>query len=180
MAGYGKPEPDGSFMPMVTDSIGRMVLSPDLTIGTEANALDIRPLNEAWDMPSITVSNLAIRDLTGTRDNLTLFRQSFLEASESGQILALSSRNFLPTDIGAYRKNTFYVRNTSGLSISVTVTLQLAPINNDSYYVDDGSSFNLIGGNTVIFQPSKLMKYARIRVSAVLLANVTVYYFGQT
>lgn len=180
MVGYGKSEPDGLFAPVVTDSTGKMILSPDLTIEAEADALDIRHLNGIQDSSSVTVANLDIRDLAGTRDNLELFRQSFDTATESGVIVAASARNFLPRDISAYRGNTFYVRNTSALSVSVTVTLQIAPINDDNYYVNDGTSFNLIGGSTAIFQPSRLMKYARIRVSALLLANVTVYYFGRT
>lgn len=179
MAGYGKSEPDDSFIPIATDGGGRMILSPDLTIQAEANALDIRPLDWTRDSASITVSNLDIRDLTGTRDNLEVFSQSFAQASESA-IFSLSSRVFLPTDVSPYRKNTFYVRNSSALSVLVTVALQIAPINTESYYVADGSSFSLIGGSTVTFQPTRLMRYARILVTATLLANITVYYFGQT
>lgn len=180
MAGYGKSGADGSFTPVITDHAGRIILSNHLDIETESDALDIRSLNETQDSALITISNLDIREFAGTRDNLKLSGRSFAEATESGVIVALSSRNFLPRDISAYQKNTFYVRNTSGLSVSVTINLQIAPADIDSYYTNDGSSFNLIGGNTAMFQPSKLMKYARIRVSALLLANITVYYFGQT
>ncbi len=180
MAGYGHSEPNEAFTPVVTDNIGQMILSPDLTIAVEAEGLDIRNLEESRDSASITVSNLDIRNLSGIRDNLNLYDNSFVEASESGVIVALSTRNFLATDTSPYSKSTFYVRNNSALSVSVTVTLQIAPINSDNYYVNDGVSYSLIGGNTLIFQPSRLMRFARIRVSAILLANVTVYYFGQT
>ncbi len=180
MTGYGKSEQDDFFTSIVTDEAGRMILSNSLNIETQANALDIRSLDWLQDSATITTSDMDIRSLTGERDSLALAGQSFAEATESGTIVALSSRNFLPRDLSAYRQNTFYVRNTSALSVSVSINLQIAPINNDSYYVNDGSSYNLVGGSIAIFQPSQLMRYARIRVSALLLANVTVYYFGQT
>lgn len=70
--------------------------------------------------------------------------------------------------------------NTSGLSVSVNITLQIAPTNTDAFYVNDGSTFNLIGQSSAIFVPTRFMKYARINVFALALANVTVYYFYQT
>ncbi len=91
--------------------------------------------------------------------------------------MALGVRNFLPKDISRFASNYYSVVNVGG--VGVTVTLQIAPIDSDSRYVNDGSSFSLVAGGTQIFTPSKLMRYARIRVSAVLLGSVIVNYFGQ-
>ena len=179
MAGYGKSEQDGLLTGIVTDNAGRMILSNQINIDTQAHALDIRPLSGAQDSASMTASNVDIRTLTGERDHLGISSRFSAEAQESAVIVALGVRNFLPRDLSAYSENVYYVQNTSALSISVTINLQIAPVNNDSYYINDGSSYSLIGGGTAVFEPSKLMRYARIRVSATLLANVTVYYFGR-
>ncbi len=181
MTGYGKSVSDNVLTSIATDDAGRMILSNELNIDTEANDLDIRPLNWGYDSATITIPSTDIRSLSGNRDAANLAQQSFVEANQSATIAILSTINLVTRDISQYSRNTFLVRNTSGISVSVNVSLQIAPINNDAYYINDGSSYSLIGGDIAVFQPTQLLRYARIRVSALLaLANITVYYFGQT
>lgn len=101
-----------------------------------------------------------------------------MEDSDSGTIIALGTRIFLTKNISSYQNNYYLVRNTGG--VAVTVTLQIAPDNIENYYVNSGTQFNIIAGGSKLFTPSNLMKYARIRVSALLLGSATVNYFGQS
>ena len=169
----------GSLVPFAVDSSGRLILSPSLSIGIAANNLDIRPLNTATDSVTVFASNLDIRDLSGAQDSILRYGSVFAEDSESGTISPLSSRTFLTRDVSAYAHNTYYVQNLLG--VVVNVTLQIAPVDSNNFYVADGSTLSLLGGATLLFSPSRLMKYARIQVGALLsLGNVEVRYFGRT
>ncbi len=180
MGGFGKPEQDIPPIPIATDGQGRMILSPELDLQVQSNGLDIRPLVESSDSVTATASNLFIRGLDGVQDSLSFNREASVAANQTSSVPILSTVYFLPTDTGAYRQNTFYVRNTGLVSVAVTVTLEIAPVNDSAYYVTDSSSFSLVGGNTLVLSPTRLMRYARVRVSALLsLATVTVYYFGR-
>lgn len=165
-------------LPFVTDEQGRFILSPTLSTDIVAENLSIRDLTPTRDNLEIGATDLDIRNLSGTRDSVMIYGRDFAEGVESGTIVALGARNFLPRDISVYGSNHYEVINTGG--VGVTVTVQIAPVDNDNYYVNDGSSFSLIAGGTQIFTPSRLMKFSRIRVTAVLLGSVTVSYFGQT
>lgn len=145
-----------------------------------ANSLDVRNLNSLEDNITISATNLNIRNLNGEQDSVQMYNKSYIEDSESGDIIALGTRYFLTKNISNYKNNNYLVRNIGG--VAVTITLQIAPIDNDNYYVNDGSDFNLLSGSTKIFMPSKLMKFARIKVSALLVlgGSVTVKYFGQS
>lgn len=165
-------------LPFITDSQGRLILSSTLDVDIQADNLNIRDLTAARDSLTILASDLDVRALNGSQDSVQIQARNYTEDMESGTIVALGSRNFLPKDVSRYGRNYYVVRNVGG--VGVTVTLQIAPVNSDNYYVDDGSSFSLIAGGTQIFTPSKLMKYVRIRVSAVLLGSVIVNYFGQS
>lgn len=181
IVGFGKPEQGVSPLPVATDSQGRMILSPGLDPQVQSNALDIRPLAENRDSVTCTVSELSVRGLTGERDSLSISRKESATATQTDQILIGGTVYFLPTDIGAYRQTSFYVSNV-GLSVGVNVALEIAPQNTDSYYVTDVSSGVLLGGQTVLLSPTRLMRYARIRVSAILtliVATVTVHFFGR-
>jgi len=161
-----------------TDSNGKLVLSPLITIDTEASNLDIRNLNVTRDTASITATDLDIRNLDGTQDSIQIYNKSYVEDFDSGTIVALGTGFFLTKDTSNYSNNIYLVRNTGG--VAVTVTLQIAPSNNDSYFVNSGSQFDLVAGSSTLFAPSNSMKYARIKVSALLLGSVTVNYFGQS
>lgn len=142
-----------------SDSSGELIASSGAAIPIEANALDIRALS-------------------GATDSALVYGQSSAYDSESALIVGLGSYDFLPKNVGPYSRNTYMAVNTG--SVALSVTLQIAPVDNDAYYVNDGSAFDLLVGNTHTFEPSRLMKYARIHVTAVVLGSATVYYFGQT
>jgi len=60
------------------------------------------------------------------------------------------------------------------------VQLQIAPVDIDAYYVNDGAEFELVAGGVVLLRPSRLMRYARVRVAALLqIGTVNVQYFGR-
>ena len=162
----------------VLDSNGRLVLSSSLAIDIAVDNLDIRDLNSTRDILTVTSTDLDIRNLSGTQDSVQIYNKTYVEDSDSGTIVALGTRNFLTKNVSNYKINNYLVRNIGG--VALTIALQIAPIDVENYYVNDGSSFNLLAGGSTIFTPSKLMKYARIRVSAVLLGSVTVNYFGQS
>jgi hypothetical protein len=164
-------------LPFTTDAQGRLILSPSLAVDIRADNLDTRDLTVSRDSLAMLSSSLEIRDLTGARDSVKILNRNYAEDTESGTILALGTRIFLTKDISRYASNHYSVTNTGG--IGVTVTLQIAPADSESYYVNDGSDFSLIAGGTQIFTPSRFMKFARISVFAVLLGSVTVNYFGQ-
>lgn len=161
-----------------TDSNGKLILSPLMTINTEASNLDIRNLNVTRDTSKISATDLDIRNLAGNQDSIFIYNKSYVEDSDSGTIVALGTRTFLPKDTSNYSNNIYLVRNTGG--VAVTVTLQIAPSDIESYFVNIGSSFNLLAGSATIINPSNTMKYARITVSTLLLGSVTVDYFGQS
>lgn len=163
--------------PIAVDTSGQAIITSTFTTSITAVDFDIRNLSLAGDSALVTANNLDIRNLSGTQDSVKLYNRASVDDTESGTIVALGSRNFLTKNISMYRKNSYVVINQGG--VAVTINLQIAPIDNDSYYINDGSDFNLLVGGRATFVPSKLTKYARIRVSAVLLGSVTVYYFGQ-
>lgn len=160
-----------------TDPTGRMILSPQLSVDIAADNLDIKDLTSLRDSLTILASQLDIRNLSGTADTVENYNNAFAEDADSGTIAALGTRIFLAKNISNYRRNYYVVRNTGG--VAVTVTLQIAPADIENYYVNSGSQFNLLAGSTSVFTPNSLSKYARVRVSAVLLGSVTVNYFGQ-
>ena len=129
------------------------------------------------DIP-IEASHLDIHALSGLTDSVLVYGQNTAFDAESAAIVGLGSYDFLPRNVGPYSRNTYLVVNTG--SIALSVTLQLAPVNSSSYYVNDGSAFDLLVGDTHTFEPSRLMKFARIHVTALLLGSATVYYLGQT
>jgi hypothetical protein len=161
--------------PLATDAGGRMILSPSLQEEIAASNLDIRPLTPGRDSLLMQGTNLDIRDLNGERDSIKTQARFFAQDSESGTV-PIGSRNFLTKDLSNYPRNTYVVLNTGG--VAVTINFQIAPIDDDSYYVNDGSSFNLLIGGEATFSPSRPARFARIRVSALLLGGVEVYYFG--
>lgn len=146
-------------VPVSTDAGGKLIVSSD-------------------DALHVATDNLNIRGLSGAADSVDVYGQSWAQDSESGTILGLGSRNFLTKDVSMYARNTYLVVNTG--SVALSITLQIAPANNDNLYVNDGSAFDLLIGDSHLFEPSRLMKYARIRIAALLLGSATVYYFGQT
>jgi hypothetical protein len=162
----------------LVDGQGKLQLSP-ATLNAFATNLDIGDLNAGADQVTITAINLDIRNLNGEQDSLQIYSRSTASDSVSATLLALQTVNLLTENVGPFRHNTYFVKNTS-IGVAVTISLQLAPLNNDSYFVTDGSAFSLIAGGTITFTPSKVSKYARIQLSSLLLGSVQAFYFGQS
>ncbi len=177
-ANFGKYQ--DSLIPTAVDAGGKLLFMNSV-MPVESDALDIRPLTEVTDLLSIAETDLEIRSLSGSTDSILLYAQSHASGSDGGIITPLSTRTFLPTDVSVFKSNCFYVSNLSGISVAVNVTLEIAPVNIGSYYLDDSVEFSLLGGSALLLEPSILMKYARVRISALLaLAEVSVFYFGRT
>ncbi|KGK90938.1 hypothetical protein DP73_05655 [Desulfosporosinus sp. HMP52] len=155
-----------------------MILSPLLLINIETTDLDLRNFNQVRDNVTLSASSLDIRNFDGARDSFQINRKFPVEDSDSGTIIALGTRTFLTKDISNYRNNYYLVINTGG--VAVTATLQISPVDIDTYYVNSGSQFNILAGDKIIFSPNHLMKYARVSVSALLLGSVIINYFGQS
>ena len=159
------------------DEQGKLVLSPALDIEVGEDGFDIQDLNAGVDSATITATNLDIRNLSGNWDSVMEYAQTWVTGSDSGSV-SLGTIYLMPVDISLYSTNYFLVYNTSG--VLVTITLQVAPVDSNSYYTDDGSSFSLLGWDTLFLTSDVTMKYARIKMYAALLGSATVYYFGQT
>lgn len=168
----------GSLSAFRTDGQGRLLLAPGLAVPAAADGLDIRPLTPARDSLLIGGAGIDIRPLEGGTDSLARSqgRTAFAQASGS---LIIGAQYFLPRDISPYRTNIYRVQLT-GVSALAYVQLQIAPVDNGDYYVPDGGEFELLGGGVVFLQPTRLARYARVRVSALLsLGTITVHYFGR-
>lgn len=174
---YGRQ--GGQSVPLQTDGQGRLILSPALTLPVAAEDLDIRALAPARDSVRITGTDVGVRALGGAQDSLSVKRADYAFAEQSVTVFLLP-QVILTRDISPYKENIFRVRNT-GLSVGVLVQLQIAPADLSDYYVNDGSEFELIPGETLFFRPSRLMRYARVRVAALLAlgSTVNVQYFGR-
>ena len=175
-AGYGQN--GGSARALSADGNGVLEISP-ATLNITAANLDIHNLTAAADQITITAVDLDIRNLSGAQDSLQIYSRFTATDSVSATLLALQTVNLLVENVGTYKKNTYFIKNTS-IGVAVTISLQLAPLDNDSYYVTDGSAFSLVAGGTVVFTPSKVSKYARIQLSSLLLGSVQAFYFGQS
>ena len=162
----------------LADAGGKLLLSPS-TLDVSAAGLDIRSLTTTLDSANITANNLGIRNLSGGQDSVQMYGLANVTDSVTATLTALQTIYLLTKNTGNYRSNTYMVNNTS-TNIVVTITLQLAPVDSDAYYVADGSDFNLIAGGTAFFTPSKLMKYARLQLSAALLGSAVAFYFGRS
>lgn len=137
-----------------------------------------KPVASSNEFIPIEADRLAVRNLSGTTDNVLTYSQSWTQDSESSVIVGLGSYDFLTKDVSRYARNTYLVVNTG--SVALSINLQIAPADVGNEYVADGSAFDLLTGASHLFEPSKLMKYARIHATALLLGSATVYYFGQT
>ncbi|ADY56329.1 hypothetical protein Sgly_2036 [Syntrophobotulus glycolicus DSM 8271] len=167
---------DNEPKPIAVDADGLFLFSPLSEITVTANNLDIRSLSSARDSVVVTANNLDIRDLSGTQDSVQLYNLGFVE--ESLSTTAPSGTSFLLTkDISAYRENSYFIRNTG--SSTITVTLQIAPVDSNAYYVDHSTAQGVTAGNNNITSVTVAMKYARLRVVASSNTNVEIYYNGR-
>ncbi|NLY43357.1 MAG: hypothetical protein GX066_05190 [Clostridiaceae bacterium] len=174
-----------------TDSV--MIANTVVTVAAET--LDIRPLSGATDSVmiantevTITAEDLDIRNLSGTTDSVMIANTIVTVTAEAFDIrplsaatdsINLSGRLFTEsnmaldsvTDSGAiFVQNTsensmysFFVYNTG--SNTLTVALQISPIDDDEYYLFDGgieSSVALAPGDKTVLVAEKYLKYTRL------------------
>lgn len=178
--GFGK-DAEGALKPLGVDELGKPFPSPQNLFSIRASGLSIRPLSHETDSAAIVGSGIGIRPLRAEEDSVAVASQASAFSSASSPVGLFVPVYFLPTDVSRMRQNAFVVANRALLSLSVRIVLQIAPVDDDDYYVNDGASYDLVGGGVQTFIPSKLMRFARIRVSALLsTATVEVYYFGRS
>lgn len=84
-----------SLNPIAVNSLGKQIFSSPSIAQITAEDFDIRNLSSASDSLLITASDLDIRNLSGSQDSIKLYNRASAEASESGTIVALGSRNFV-------------------------------------------------------------------------------------
>jgi hypothetical protein len=168
---------DGSdYKAVAVDSNGRLQLSPQNPIAVTATDFDIRSLNSSTDSVLVTALDLDIRNLSGTQDSVQLQSCGFVEDNIS--VTVLSGTTFLLTkNISGYRQNSYFIRNTGGAT--VTVTLQLAPIDDTNYYINHSTPQGVGVSSNSLNAATTVMKYARLRVVASANTRIVVYYNGR-
>lgn len=178
---YGQ-DGGGFAYPFQTDTAGQLLLAEQLWQINGTNT-DVRNLSPMRDTLNIQGSSAAVRGLSPSRDFVSALSQSNIVTTQSGTVpLLLAPLILLTTDMSAYSNNTFWVRNT-GIGISISITLQLAPIDSDAYYVDDQSQGSLLAGGLSMFRPTRTARYARLRIVGLVslyTTTATAYYMGQT
>jgi hypothetical protein len=149
---------DGTqFRAVLVSTGGELMLSPNTTI-------------------AVTAADLDIRALSGTTDSVLVYGQNFVEDSISTTVPS-GTTYLLVKDISPYRQNSYFIRNNG--SSSITVTLQVAPVNSDAYYVDNSSAQSVGASSNNITSVTIAMRYARLRVAASSSTAVVAYYNGR-
>ncbi len=166
----------GGNIPVSLDAAGRPLLQIDGTQAIQADALDVRSLSAAADTANITASDFDIRPLNGARDSVLLYRNGFFVASAT-QTLLIGGTTVLTVDTAPYARSAFLVR-ADFISLLTAASLQLAPVNNASYYVTNSTQSGLILGGDYLFVPSVSIRYMRIFATGVG-SQLTTYYVGQ-
>ena len=168
---------DGSvFKPIAVDSNGMFLFSPLSIITVTATDLDIRNLSSDQDSMLVVATDLDIRNLSGTQDSVQISGQGFVEDTITTTVVS-GITYLLTKNISQYSQNSFFIRNNG--SSSITVTLQVAPVDTDIYYVDNSSAQNVLTSNNNITSTTVAMKYARLKVVASTNTNVVAYYNGR-
>lgn len=167
---------DGSYVPVAVEPDGLFRFSDLSPVTVTASNLDIRSLSAIRDTVNVVATNLDIRNLSASQDSVAIGANGFVEATTT---LTVSSgtTNLLTRDVGAYSENSFFIRNLSGGT--VTVTVMAAPIDDDNYYVAVTTPTAVSSSNNLLAGFSGAIKFARLRVVASGSTNVAVYYNGR-
>jgi len=166
----------GEYKPVAVDENGLFLFSPLSVITVTASNFDIRDLNYATDSVTVTATDFDIRNLTGARDSVAVSSMGFVEATVT-QTVASGTSYLLAQDISAYSQNSYFIRNNSGGT--VTVSVQVAPLNNNAYFLNHTSPAGVSSGNNYIAAVTVPARFARLSVAAGSNTNVTVYYNGR-
>lgn len=164
------------YLPIAVDENGLFLFSPQSIITITAINLDIRDLNFATDSVTVTATNLDIRDLSGTQDSVAVSSMGFVEQSVT-QTLSSGTTLLLIRNISAYSENSFFIRNTGGASI--TVTIQIAPVDDSSYYINHTTAQSVAVGGNYAAAVTMPIKYARLSVQASTNTGIVAYYNGR-
>ena len=162
--------------PIAVDSNGMFLFSPLSEITVTATNLDIRNLTPSRDTVSVTAANLDIRDLSGTRDSVQKQSCGFVEQSITTTAPS-GTNSFLVRDIGPYSSNSYFIRNTG--SSTITVTMQIAPLDDDNYYFNVAGPTGVSAGGNLVLSTTTAMRYARLRVQASSNTGIVAYYNGR-
>lgn len=170
---------NGEAVAVATDEDGNFVFSPDSLITVTASNLDIRDLTAARDTVTVTASNFDIRDLNGDQDSVQVSSKAFVQTQTTVTVAANTTTYLLVQEIGGYSDNSFFLRNTNAVSGSITVTLQVAPTNSDSYYVS-ATATSVGAASNYLAAVATLMRYARLQAQTGGTAvGVDAYYNGR-
>lgn len=167
---------DNEYKPVALDENGLFLFSPLSVITVTAANFDIRDLNYNTDSVTITAADLDIRNLTGATDSVAVASLGFEEETVT-QTVSSGTTFLLARDISAYGQNSYFIRNNSGGTI--TVAVQVAPLNNNMYYLNHTTPHSVTSGNNYIAAITVPVKFARLSVQAASNTGVTVYYNGR-
>jgi hypothetical protein len=161
---------------VAVDSSGAFLISAQSAVPITAVNLDIRNLTQSRDTVNVTATNLDIRDLNGAQDSVQVYNESFVESFTSTNVTS-GTNILLTTNIGSYSGNSFFLRNTGGST--VTVTLQIAPVDDNNYYVTHIAAQGVSAGSNYLQAVTLPIKYARLSVAANTTVSVVAYYNGR-
>lgn len=163
---------------VATDEQGNFIFSPASLVTVTASNFDIRNLTSARDTVNVTASNFDIRDLNSAQDSVQVGAKKFVEAQTTITVPSNTTSYLLLSEIGGYSQNSFFLRNTNAAG-SITVTLEIAPVDDNNYYV--ASTSTAVGASSnYLAAVATLMRYARLRVQTGGTAiGVNAYYNGR-
>lgn len=126
---------------------------------------------------NVTATDFDIRNLSGTQDSVAVSAKGFVEVQATLSVPPSTTMYLLTQDIGPYAQNSYFLRNTGGGS--VTVSVEIAPVDDADFYVSGGTT-GVGASSNYLSAVATLMRYARLRVqtggSAV---GVDAYYNGR-
>lgn len=167
---------ESEYIPVAVDENGLFLFSPLSIITVTASNLDIRDLDYTVDSVTVTATSLDIRSLNGAQDSVAISSVGFVEQSVT-QTVPSGITFLLTRDISNYSENSFFVRNTSGGTI--TVTVQIAPVDDTNFYMDHSTPQGLTVGNNTVAAVTVPIRFARLRVQASTSIGVVAYYNGR-
>lgn len=165
-----------NYIPISVESDGLFRFSDLSPVTVTASNLNIRNLTTARDAVNVVATNLDIRDLTATQDSVAIGAMGFVEATTTITVSS-GTTNLLPRNVGAYSENSYFIRNLSGGT--VTVTIMVAPVDDDNFYVAVSTPTAVTASNNLLASFNSAAKFARLRVVASSNTNVAVYYNGR-
>ena len=106
---------------------------------------------------------------------------SFTSITATITTLGPTATAALSEDVSQYRTVSFYVNNTSA-TFPFTAILQDAPVNSETYFVDDKTAVTVDAGTSVILTPYYLLHYTRVLLTGdgTDSASAVIYYNAQT